>query len=100
MAWTEITRAKYQRDRRRYASDTADAEWALIEPHMAPPAPRGRSRQLSGRNFMNNLICWVVTCRPGTSVLVLVVGNRYCPHTPRRADGAKARVAVGNCAEG
>jgi len=26
MAWTEITRAKYQRDGLRYASDTADAE--------------------------------------------------------------------------
>jgi hypothetical protein len=27
MAWTEITRPKYQRDGLRYTSDTADAEW-------------------------------------------------------------------------
>src|ERR1700759_2871949 len=53
MAWTEITRAKYQRDGRRYASDTADAEWALIEPHMPPSAPRGRTRQTSLRDVVN-----------------------------------------------
>ena len=29
MAWTEITRAQYQRGGLRYASDTTDAEWAL-----------------------------------------------------------------------
>jgi hypothetical protein len=29
MAWTEITRPKYQRDGLRYASDTIDAEWAM-----------------------------------------------------------------------
>ena len=34
MAWTEITRPKYQRDGLRYASDTTDEEWALIEPHL------------------------------------------------------------------
>ena len=28
MAWTEITRPKYQRDGLRYASDTTDAEWS------------------------------------------------------------------------
>ena len=27
MAWTEITRRKYQRNGLRYASDTADQEW-------------------------------------------------------------------------
>ena len=37
MAWTEITRAKYQRDGLRYASGTAGAEWAVIEPHLAAP---------------------------------------------------------------
>ena len=35
MAWTEITRPKYQRDGLRYASDTADAEWAVIDPSAA-----------------------------------------------------------------
>jgi transposase len=45
MAWTEITRLTYQRDGLRYASDTADAEWAVIEPHLPPPARRGRTRE-------------------------------------------------------
>ena len=34
MAWTEITRAQYQRDDLEYASDLRDAEWALIAPLM------------------------------------------------------------------
>ena len=38
MAWTEITRPKYQRDGLRYASDTTDAEWAIIAPLLPPPA--------------------------------------------------------------
>jgi transposase len=42
MAWTEITRRKYQRDGLRYASDTADKEWRVIEPHLPPPARCGR----------------------------------------------------------
>lgn len=33
MAWTEITRPHYQRNGLRYASDTTDEEWAVIEPH-------------------------------------------------------------------
>ncbi len=44
-AWTEITRLTYQRDGLRYASDTADAERAVIEPHLPPPARRGRMRE-------------------------------------------------------
>ena len=31
--WTETTRRKHERGRRRYASDLTDAEWVLIEPH-------------------------------------------------------------------
>jgi hypothetical protein len=42
---TEITRPKYQRDGLRYASDTADAEWQVIEPHLPPPAKCGRTRE-------------------------------------------------------
>ena len=53
MAWTEITRGKYKRDEQRYESDTADAEWALIEPHMPPPAPHGRTREVSLRDVVN-----------------------------------------------
>src|ERR1700761_7220036 len=53
MAWTEITRPKYQRDGLRYASDTADAEWAVIEPHLPPPAKCGRRREADLREVVN-----------------------------------------------
>jgi transposase len=53
MAWTEITRPKYQRDGLRYASDTMDAEWRLIEPHLPPPAACGRTRETSLREVVN-----------------------------------------------
>jgi transposase len=53
MAWTEVTRPKYRRDGLRYASDTADEEWALIEPHLPPPASRGRTRETSLRDVVN-----------------------------------------------
>jgi transposase len=53
MAWTEITRPKYQRDGLRYASDTADAEWAVIEPHLPPPARRGRRRETKLRDVVD-----------------------------------------------
>jgi hypothetical protein len=53
MAWTEITRPKYQRDGLRYASDTTDEEWALIAPHLPPPASCGRTCKTSMREVVN-----------------------------------------------
>lgn len=53
MAWTKITRGKYRRDGLRYASDTADGEWAVIEPHMPPPAACGRPREIRLREVVN-----------------------------------------------
>lgn len=53
MAWTEITRAQYQRGGLRYASDTTDAEWALIEPNLPPPARCGRKRRTCLRATVN-----------------------------------------------
>jgi transposase len=53
MAWTEITRLKYRRDGLRYASDTTDKEWALIEPHLPPPATSGRTRETSLRDVLD-----------------------------------------------
>lgn len=53
MAWTEITRPKYQRDGLRYASDTTEAEWVLIEPHLPPPARCGRTRKTRLREVVN-----------------------------------------------
>jgi transposase len=53
MAWTEITRPKYRRDGLRYASDTTDEEWELIEPLMPPQCARGRPRETSMREVVN-----------------------------------------------
>ena len=53
MAWTDITRPKYRRDGLRYASDTTDEEWALIEPLLPPPCARGRPRETQMRDVVN-----------------------------------------------
>jgi transposase len=53
MAWTEITRAKYRRDGLRYASDTTDEEWSVIEPHLPNPASCGRTRQTDLRDVVD-----------------------------------------------
>ncbi len=37
----------------RYASDTTDAEWALIAPHLPPPARCGRKRRTCQRATIN-----------------------------------------------
>ena len=56
MSWTEITRAQYRRDGLRYASDTTDAEWKLIEPLMPPANRRGRPREINLRVVMNAIL--------------------------------------------
>jgi transposase len=53
VAWTEITRRKYRRDGLRYASDTTNAEWAVIEPHLPSPAACGRPRARNLREVVN-----------------------------------------------
>ena len=54
--WTEITRAKYERAGRRYASDLADAEWRLIEPYMPAVKRLGRPRETDLRRVMSRLL--------------------------------------------
>jgi len=52
--WDEITRRQYGREGLRYASDTTDEEWALIEPFMPGPARgRGRPRTTDLRAVVN-----------------------------------------------
>lgn len=53
MAWTEITRPRYQREGLRYASDTTDEEWAIIAPHLPAPASCGRRRKHELREIVN-----------------------------------------------
>jgi transposase len=63
MAWTEITRPKYQREGLRYASDTTDEEWAVIAPRLPPAHRRGRPRETALRNVVDAIFyiaqsCW------------------------------------------
>jgi transposase len=53
VAWTEITRPRYQREGLRYASDTMDEEWAIIAPHLPTPASCGRRRKHELREIVN-----------------------------------------------
>src|SRR5437763_6261643 len=54
--WTEITRQKYGREGRRYASDVTDAEWALVEPHMPAAKPLGRPRETEMRAVLDAIL--------------------------------------------
>ena len=54
--WTKITRPKYERAGRRYASDLADAEWALIEPHMPAAKSLGRPRETDLRAVFDGIL--------------------------------------------
>ncbi len=54
--WTSETRAHYNRDSLRYASDLTDLEWAVIEP-MIPPARRGgNKRTVHIREVVNGIM--------------------------------------------
>jgi transposase len=61
MPWTETTRRQYQRDDLRYASDTTDAEWALIAPHLPPPRRLGRPRTTELRSVVDALLYILAT---------------------------------------
>jgi|SRR5690348_8439465 len=54
--WTEITRPKYERAGRRYASDLTDAEWRLIEPFMPPVKRLGRPRETDLRAIVDAIL--------------------------------------------
>jgi transposase len=62
VAWTEITRPKYRRDRLRYASDTTDEEWAVIEPLLPPASRRGRPRETPLRTVVNAIFYIAQSC--------------------------------------
>jgi hypothetical protein len=56
MAWTKITRCKYQSDGLRYASDTTELEWGVIAPHMPPATNCGRTHTTALRDVMNAIL--------------------------------------------
>ena len=51
--WTPTTRRQHSRDGLRYETDLTDAEWALVEPLMPGPNPRGRPRAWPLREIIN-----------------------------------------------
>jgi transposase len=60
MAWNEADRAKYAVIRGRYASDLSDEEFALIEPVLPAPKPRGR-KPTDARTILNALF-YMIRC--------------------------------------
>ena len=61
MSWTEITRAQYRRAGLRFASDTTDAEWAVLEPLMPEPAGVGRPRTTNLRSVVDAIFYVLAT---------------------------------------
>jgi putative transposase len=61
MVWTAITREHYRRDGLRFASDTTDAEWALLKPLMPEPAGIGRPRTTDLRAVVNAILYVLAT---------------------------------------
>lgn len=55
MPWTEITRLHYRRDELSFASDTTDAEWAVLAPLMPAGAGIGRPRRTDLRAVVNGI---------------------------------------------
>ena len=53
--WTPATRRQHSRDRLRYGSDLTDAEWAILEPYLPPPARTGRPREWPMREILNGI---------------------------------------------
>ena len=51
MAWTEITRLKYRREGLRYASDTTETEWAMLEELLPRRRRLGRPRTVDLRGI-------------------------------------------------
>jgi putative transposase len=61
MPWTEITRAHYQRDGLRYASDFTDAEWALIARLLPHRRRLGRPRTTDLRRIVEAILYVLAT---------------------------------------
>jgi len=61
MSWTEITRRQYRRKGLRFASDTTDAEWGVIEPLMPERSALGRPRTVDLRAVVNAMLYILTT---------------------------------------
>lgn len=56
MTWTGTTRLKYAREGLRYTSDTTDAEWEVIAPHLPAPRRLGRPREIEMRSVVDAIL--------------------------------------------
>jgi transposase len=56
MPWTKAARQRYERTGLRYASDTRDAEYALIEPHLPRTRSLGRPREVDLRDVVDAIL--------------------------------------------
>jgi len=56
MPWTETTRAQYQREALRYASDMTDAEWRLLRRLLPRPRRLGRPRTTNLRDVVEAIL--------------------------------------------
>ena len=56
MVWTETTRADYERDSGRYASDLTNEEWAIVAPFIPLPKATGRPRKTAMRDVMDAIL--------------------------------------------
>jgi len=54
--WTIENRCRYDRDRLRYPSDLADAEWVLIAPLIPPAKHGGRRREVGERAIVDGIM--------------------------------------------
>src|SRR6476646_7567580 len=52
---TPTSREQHSRTAARYETDLTDAEWAILAPHMPPPANRGRRRDWTFREIINGI---------------------------------------------
>ncbi len=87
MPWTEITRAQYQREGLRFASDMTDAEWALIACRLPARRRLGRPRTTDLRRVVEAILYVLAT---GLSVARLpnaryVFADRELAHWTQRS---------------
>ena len=61
MPWTKITRPHYVRRGGRYASDSTDAEWALVAGFLPPPKRTGRPRTTELRDVLDAILYMAAT---------------------------------------
>src|SRR5512132_342976 len=83
MSWTEITRIKYRRDGLRYASDTTDEEWTLIEPHMPAKFRVGRPRETRMRAVLD-AIFYIIETAPTSASWLNAVDRFFARLSNRR----------------